>query len=1324
MVWSSSAWIVLFGVASAARPTVLERAADVPFSAEPKALLALAARPRDADNPPPLRVLLDADAFVFHGDQRLSQTTHAIMVIDEPYALQWFRDVSLRWAPWLEDRPEVRTRVIQPDGTELWLQDDQLVEGASTQGGDAIYTTDSVLTGPLPKLELGGVIEQVVVRHPREPLSAVSAGFDWTPAAWAEQGLVRLTVVTPAGAELRSTVPAGRPRPKHQKTDGTAAWVWEGTGAELRVDTDAAQPAWQFSVGEGWDAVAAEYLGRVAAQQDPAGTEGLVAAVDATGDRRARIAQAVDAVRDQVHYVGLELGESAIVPYAPSKVLERGFGDCKDQSNLLVTVLEEVGVPARLALIAAADPDPLHPDHPGLHAFDHAIVHLPEDDLWIDPTATWTHLGALPVSLAGHLALVIDPHTSALVKVPANDPAAHHYAERRELQLRHGAPATYVETVEATGFLGEMVASNHVGDGASADLPGLRNYAEKIYGDTSPTVALTPSGAGVSTTTLRVAGSAPVLTLWHLAHEQLNHTSVLLEWLPGWAVGDEPVDDTWSRTWTSVPYTADLVEVTHFPPGYALMSEPGETQVSAGDATLHRTVAWDAPSNTLTTTLKFNTGDGAFSAEEARQLWRWVHGELPELRPVVVDDPGREMLARRQYVQAVQHYNMLIAADPEAAWPRARRAAVLRGVGLGDAAVQDALAATVLAPDVPDVWFDLGWQKMADGAGVESFRGVDTAGAVAAFERSVELGLDPDTPLTNVALLARSQASVDLGRSRAPAAADAWERWLAAVDPDELDARMLLALFDSGRFDRIQELGEVYQGDVMTGHLVAVEALELGAPAALALARNKASAPTAELGIVASAYELLRRRQAYPAATGLVEARPELLGDPLRVRAQLPLVRAMRPWGDTLDPKTRPEHVLIAMLAHTIDHGGFDPEGPDLSAWARSSPATAAAYANATMHSLADAEVLGDSFIDNLLWGASHAVEGDDETGYRVESTFIGSDTRFRSYVVHEKRRYRLLAPEGDTAALGRQVLLLASKGELEAADRWLGWLDPTRLMDNGGMTTTFGELRKQLGGAGVEPADTRLLLGGLAAVTHPSGRAVLNERLPVLHQSGMALAPLVGMLAASRCLDVQSTECMAAVLGSPAAEVAATDPSTAVVLDGLRVFADPAGFIHDAEAKPERTGMDWNWTAMAAMLAGQPKLAVEAAQSAEAGGAPVAAPELLIWNRYLVGEDAAALVPALGNTLSATPDGRLLQALIFAAADDVESARHIFLAQWNHSKPSTIDELGVGWHAVLGRMAATLGLPDVAEACYARVPDSPATASVLQYIARERKTP
>jgi len=158
---------------------------------------------------------------------------------------------------------------------------------------------------------------------------------------------------------------------------------------------------------------------------------------------RQQVEVLTDYVKRKVRYEAVEIGEGGWRPTEGSKTLDRGWGDCKDKSELLLSLLERVGIPGHLALVRAGRGERIERDFPTPYQFNHAVVALPaeaagavEKDpvadgfLFIDPTVERGAVQWLSPFSGGRPVLVVDGPRSRLVETPTNSEA-----EARELRL-------------------------------------------------------------------------------------------------------------------------------------------------------------------------------------------------------------------------------------------------------------------------------------------------------------------------------------------------------------------------------------------------------------------------------------------------------------------------------------------------------------------------------------------------------------------------------------------------------------------------------------------------------------------------------------------------------------------------------------------------------------------------------------------------------------------------------------------------------------------------------------------------------------------------
>ncbi len=95
-------------------------------------------------------------------------------------------------------------------------------------------------------------------------------------------------------------------------------------------------------------------------------------------------------VQDEIRYLGIEMGRHSHLPHAPSLVLSRRYGDCKDKALLLCVALNALGIAAQPALVNTELYEQVAELPPSPYAFDHVIVRaqLNERDYWFDATAS------------------------------------------------------------------------------------------------------------------------------------------------------------------------------------------------------------------------------------------------------------------------------------------------------------------------------------------------------------------------------------------------------------------------------------------------------------------------------------------------------------------------------------------------------------------------------------------------------------------------------------------------------------------------------------------------------------------------------------------------------------------------------------------------------------------------------------------------------------------------------------------------------------------------------------------------------------------------
>jgi len=111
-----------------------------------------------------------------------------------------------------------------------------------------------------------------------------------------------------------------------------------------------------------------------------------------------------------IRYESIPLGDRNIRPEKPEKVIENSYGDCKDKSILLISLLNAVRIEAYPALLKTANAGYFPKDFPSWD-FNHMIVYSrlsDSSDIWIDPTVRYCSIAELPWQDENLPALVIE----------------------------------------------------------------------------------------------------------------------------------------------------------------------------------------------------------------------------------------------------------------------------------------------------------------------------------------------------------------------------------------------------------------------------------------------------------------------------------------------------------------------------------------------------------------------------------------------------------------------------------------------------------------------------------------------------------------------------------------------------------------------------------------------------------------------------------------------------------------------------------------------------------------------------------------------------
>jgi len=213
-------------------------------------------------------------------------------------------------------------------------------------------------------------------------------------------GLSYVNYIVPTGRKLQFKMHNGAPEPKIEKTSEGQSYSWEVAGLPA-VPYVSYAPYWYTTLqwGECTEYNSWAEIGQWAARINPIGT--LTAGTelanlvddfwtDVKGDKYNFLKKVTDFVQNDIRYMGVEMGEYSHRANTPEKVFTQRYGDCKDKSVLLATMLKRKGIDCSLVLANSYNYHGLDKRLPSPYLFNHMTVQVTINgrSQFIDPTIT------------------------------------------------------------------------------------------------------------------------------------------------------------------------------------------------------------------------------------------------------------------------------------------------------------------------------------------------------------------------------------------------------------------------------------------------------------------------------------------------------------------------------------------------------------------------------------------------------------------------------------------------------------------------------------------------------------------------------------------------------------------------------------------------------------------------------------------------------------------------------------------------------------------------------------------------------------------------
>jgi len=533
-------------------------------------------------------------------------------------------EVSFGYSASYETIDIVQARTVRKDGRVQDVKPSEIRRESGFQEF-ALYDDSKTVGFSLPGIEDDCVIDYTY-RKTSKPMMPGHFMEHWTFTGFEPSLHSRLEVQAPASLKLEFKLHNGDLQPTMTTSpDGKAmTYLWEMRDIKP-VESEPDMPPmsevtmWlEISNGAQWQDLARWFWSLakpqfVATAPIRATVEKLIAGKQTDEEKAAAL---YDFVTKRVRYVGLEFGVSAFKPHAAAQVHEKLYGDCKDKTGLLITMLGVVGIKAYPVLLDTSLQSKPGEQLPSIGAFDHciALAEIGGKRLWLDGTAETTPYGEIPAGDRGSEGFVIRDGVGTFETIPKFSPAENGGSVKMTFALRADGGAELEIDTAMMGYLAEGMRASLQALPAQKVKEVMQQMAQAFgRGVTLKDYKLPDFNAAAGEKSLKLSLSAK---------EWSKRVGGLLL---------VPLSTGSSRFIGRSPYTKEtrrwpivMDEATRFgyelvvtlPDGYAVEESPTDSDLSNALVKFKRTVAKSADGNSLTLRGSFETREGRLPASD------------------------------------------------------------------------------------------------------------------------------------------------------------------------------------------------------------------------------------------------------------------------------------------------------------------------------------------------------------------------------------------------------------------------------------------------------------------------------------------------------------------------------------------------------------------------------------------------------------------------------------------------------------------------------------------------------------------------------------
>lgn len=374
--------------------------------------------------------LLDEDIVEVFEDGRCRETIHVVFKILNSRGRD-SGDIEIGYNSRTEAASIIYARTITPEGKIVPLNENA-VKIVTPYSSYPSYSDYKELTFSLPGVTVGSIVEYKVVKEKKKPdiVGKFSGGFYFQ--AYDPTCVCRYKVITPRDMNLKHLVlnPLGgielSPDIIHDGNKKIYLWEYKNIPQIIREKSmpPTGEVAFRILVTtmNSWEEFSDWWRGQIEGktEADEAIRKKVADLTRGLSGSKDKAGVLFDYVKREIRYVSIDLGKSGYEPENAKKVFQNKYGDCKDKSTLLISMLRAAGIPAYYVLIPTNSMENVIRDFPYPFQFNHCIVAVENEGKYhfVDAVSQTNRFDYLSNSDQNRGVLIFDDQKIVFAKTP------------------------------------------------------------------------------------------------------------------------------------------------------------------------------------------------------------------------------------------------------------------------------------------------------------------------------------------------------------------------------------------------------------------------------------------------------------------------------------------------------------------------------------------------------------------------------------------------------------------------------------------------------------------------------------------------------------------------------------------------------------------------------------------------------------------------------------------------------------------------------------------------------------------------------------------